>query len=98
MREEREFNNFFFFFSYSTIVVACILNISSAKNNIASALIIVSISRIGSCKAILSSFQCLCCQVRIKHLKPAVSDLDKKGSNEWQRILPLISLEIPCPS
>ena len=46
----------------------------------------------------LLSFQCLCCQVRIKHLKPVVSDLGKKGSNEWQRILPLRSLEIPCPS
>ena len=33
MREEREFNIYIYIFSYSTIVVACILSISSAKDS-----------------------------------------------------------------
>ena len=33
MREEREFYIYIYIFSYSTIVVACILSISGAKNN-----------------------------------------------------------------
>lgn len=46
----------------------------------------------------LLSFHCLCCQVRIKHLKPVAFDLEKRKQLMATHASSKISLEIPCPS